>query len=116
MPIKSKIEPNSKVYFHTYKSVYLIDPEKIIFCRKKDFGVDVCYLNNIIESVEVSFKDLEKKIPYLWKCHSDYLINLNYIDKIIDINEDLIRMINGVCLPVSKDNKHLLINEIQRYI
>jgi hypothetical protein len=64
----------------------------------------------------IDFQEFEQKIPSLLKSHIDYLINLNYVDVIPDKNREVLKMTNGIEVPINHDTRILLLKELNKHI
>lgn len=90
----------------THTSVELLSPKRILYCESQGRYADIKVHPSRKLKAVVSLKTLEKLLKsFLFvRCHSRYLINLEYVQSYSHKNGQLI-MENGALIPVAKDRK-----------
>lgn len=92
--------------FNIYR-VYIKDICYIETCDRK---VLVHTVNSTIPFYEkMQFLEDKLKNFFFYRCHNCYIINLEYLEKIISLDAYLV---TGICIPISKNRKKKLVDKI----
>lgn len=104
--IQKNKDSNPQLVISKGKETYTINFKEIVYCTVFAHYIDIHTINNIY-TYKNSMKELEKLLPndYFIKCHRSYIINIQYIKKIIGSD---IEMKNNIKIPLSRQKKELV--------
>ena len=109
---KHKVKIQSKDHIRFFQANEIIrfkanNNKTIIFLTNEK----VVEINETIDNIE---QQLENQ-PFL-RIHEDHIVNLNFIAKILDKNENSIELNDGTLLPVTEIQKEFILKFLNRYI
>jgi DNA-binding LytR/AlgR family response regulator len=85
--IETNTNQGQRVLLKYDHDIHIIKPEDIIFIEKTDRKITIHTVNEVLISTE-SLNSLEKRLDNrFFRCHKSFIININEIEKIIQIAE-----------------------------
>lgn len=106
-----------KVSIHIDQSIYIIDPQKVVYCELIDQLVHIHSESNIEITIPTTLIEIEHKIPTMWRSHPNFLVNLNFIEKVSqETEENTVTLKNQIVLPIDPECKCLLLKELSNNI
>jgi len=94
---------NKRITIHTENSIYVVDPEEVVFCKCEATSI-IIYLKNG-ETLEISkqMDALEQVFEGsgFIRSHQDFLVNRNYILR-MDLDEVTLVLTNQLKIPIEE--------------
>jgi len=92
-----------RITIHTKNSIFVIDPDDVLYCQCKDFST-IIYLKND-ETLEIS-KDMDAVEKLLEgngfiRPHHAFLVNRNYISRVDIADDQSLILTNQVQIPLT---------------
>jgi DNA-binding LytR/AlgR family response regulator len=93
-----------------------IDHDEIIYCHHINGITKIFYLSSRTSEIQVSLKKLQEKLcrKKFYRCHRNYLINLNYTEMAGMQYNDILKVSGRKAVPVARRRKNELIRILNR--
>lgn len=115
--IIGRYEDKYKVKIQSKDNIHLFRINEIIFLEAKSEGTKLFLANNnslLLDGRIESISEQLKEHPFV-AIHPDYLVNIHHVVRISNTEETKIVVSTGESLPVSENNKQIIIKEIGKY-
>ena len=92
-----------------------IDHEDILYCHHGNDVTKIFYLSGRFANVHVPLKKLEQRLcgKKFYRCHRNYIINLNYAVGAIQVN-DTLKLPCSRSIPVARRRKNQLLLKLEK--
>jgi DNA-binding LytR/AlgR family response regulator len=107
---------NKKVKISIGDSLYLVDPDAILFFSATSEGTIAFKKNRCTVNIPLSIEELEKKFNTFFRINRDCLINLEYLDNVSENENAFVMIDNQYQYPIDKDKKDLLLNALTKLV
>ncbi len=105
----------NKIKLKIGDSWHLFNPGSILFFNAKEY--DVCmvtYNDGHTLDVALSLQKLEEHFNAFFKINKTYLINLEYLNNISDLEDGFVLIDNRYKIPIDRDKKLLLYEALSK--
>lgn len=95
-------------------SWYLLNPGSILFCYATDHSCVLTHADGHTTEIGLTLKELEHKFCTFFRTNNSYLINLEHLNNVSNLENGYILMDNRCKIPIDNDKKLLLIAELSK--
>ena len=108
------IHLQNKVKIRSGDSWYLLNPEAILFCAATDHSCILTHKDGHTMEIELTLKELEQKLCTFFQTNQTYLINIEHLNNVSNLENGYILMDNQYKIPIDNDKKQVLIAALSK--
>jgi len=100
---QSNLNKNDKIAINSPDGVHYIMPSEIMYISAAETNVTIHASDNKNITLRKTLKDFEKSLPEEFvRIHNSYIVNVNFIKKLIKTDQWSVVMETGITLPVAR--------------
>lgn len=118
MELKSKyLAEKKKLILNTDSAINFIDIDNLILCKHQGEHVDFYLEGQPAFNLLFPFEELNSLLGQGAFIQTDdkHLINLRFMEKVPDVNENFVEMAGNIVVPVSTERKNAIIDALEKY-
>jgi DNA-binding LytR/AlgR family response regulator len=104
----------NKIKIKAGESWFLLNPGDILFCAATDHSCILTHEDGHTMEIKLTLKELEQKFNTFFLINKTYLINLEHLNNVSDMENGFVLVDNRFKIPIDHDRKQLLYEALSK--